>query len=61
MPQAPSSKRKGWGSSSHGFIFTNNLVVSGDDEIKVKLSDGREFKGQVKGPVDLDGPGAHQD
>jgi S1-C subfamily serine protease len=36
-------------------------VVSGDDEIKVKLSDGREFKGQVKGPVDLDGPGAHQD
>jgi serine protease Do len=35
--------------SNDGYIITNNHVVSGADEIKVKLSDGREFKGEVKG------------
>jgi serine protease Do len=32
-----------------GFIITNNHVVAGADEIKVKLSDGREFKAKVVG------------
>jgi serine protease Do len=32
-----------------GFIITNNHVVAGADEIKVKLSDGREFKAKVIG------------
>jgi serine protease Do len=32
-----------------GFIITNNHVVEGADEIKVKLADGREFKAKVVG------------
>lgn len=35
--------------SAEGYILTNNHVVAGADEIKVRLSDGREFKGEVKG------------
>ena len=35
--------------SNDGYILTNNHVVAGADEIKVKLSDGREFKAEVKG------------
>jgi len=35
--------------SDDGYILTNNHVVNGADEIKVKLSDGREFKAEVKG------------
>jgi serine protease Do len=35
--------------SDDGFIITNNHLVAGADEIKVKLSDGREFPGEVKG------------
>lgn len=35
--------------SDTGYILTNNHVVAGADEIKVKLSDGREFKAVVKG------------
>ncbi len=35
--------------SNKGYILTNNHVVAGADEIKVKLSDGREFKAMVKG------------
>ena len=48
-----SYKQRGLGSgfiiSNKGFILTNNHVVNGADEIKVKLSDGREFKAVVKG------------
>ena len=32
-----------------GYIITNNHVVKDADEIKIKLSDGREFKGKVIG------------
>ncbi len=32
-----------------GYIITNNHVVDGADEIKVKLADGREFKARVIG------------
>ena len=35
--------------NNNGYILTNNHVVGGADEIKVKLSDGREFKATVKG------------
>ena len=52
MPQHP-YKQKSLGSgfiiSDDGYILTNNHVVAGADEIKVKLTDGREFKGEVKG------------
>jgi len=34
---------------SDGYIVTNNHVVDGASEIKVKLSDGREFPGKVVG------------
>lgn len=33
----------------NGFILTNNHVVKDADEIKIKLSDNREFKGKVVG------------
>ncbi|MCE5313079.1 MAG: DegQ family serine endoprotease [Nitrospiraceae bacterium] len=46
-------KQSGLGSGvivdSKGYILTNNHVVSGADEIQVKLSDKREFKGKVIG------------
>ncbi len=32
-----------------GYIITNNHVVDGADEIKVKLADGREYKARVIG------------
>ena len=32
-----------------GYILTNNHVVAGADEIKVKLADNREFKAKIKG------------
>jgi len=35
--------------SPDGYILTNNHVVSGADEVMVKLSDGREIKGEIKG------------
>ena len=38
--------------SDDGYLITNNHVVKDADEIKVKLSDGREFKGEVKGRDD---------
>lgn len=48
-PQKQRNLGSGFIISEDGFIITNNHVVSGADEIKVKLSDGREFKGEVKG------------
>lgn len=46
-------KRTGLGSGvivdARGYILTNNHVVKGADEIKVRLSDNREFKGKVIG------------
>ena len=32
-----------------GYILTNNHVVAGADEIKVKLADNREFRAEIKG------------
>ena len=52
-PRQHPFKQKNLGSgfiiSADGYIITNNHVVDGADEIKVKLSDGREFRGEVKG------------
>ena len=52
VPQRPHKQRSlgsGFIISNEGYILTNNHVVAGADEIKVKLSDGREFKGELKG------------
>ncbi len=38
--------------SPDGYILTNNHVVNGADEVMVKLSDGREVKGEIKGVDD---------
>ncbi len=38
--------------SPDGYILTNNHVVNGADEVLVKLSDGREVKGEIKGTDD---------
>ena len=55
-PRSQPFKQKNLGSgfviSEDGFILTNNHVVTGADEIKVKLTDGREFRGEVKGRDD---------
>lgn len=51
-PQRPMKQRSlgsGFIISDDGYILTNNHVVSGADEIKVKLADGREFKAETKG------------
>ncbi|MEI8348783.1 MAG: Do family serine endopeptidase [Candidatus Omnitrophota bacterium] len=46
-------RRMGLGSgviiNAEGYILTNEHVVSGASEIKVKLSDGREFDAEIKG------------
>lgn len=52
QPQRPYKERSlgsGFIINDEGYILTNNHVVSGADEIKVKLSDGSEFKGEIKG------------
>lgn len=54
-PQMP-RKQQGMGTgfiiSADGYILTNNHVISGADEIMVKLSDGREIKAELKGADD---------
>lgn len=53
MPQQRPRREQGLGTgfiiSTDGYILTNNHVVSGADEVVVKLSDGRETKGEIKG------------
>ena len=53
MPQQRPRREQSLGTgfiiSSDGYILTNNHVVSGADEVMVKLSDGREVKGEIKG------------
>ena len=52
MPQSPRKERSlgtGFIISDDGYILTNEHVVDGADEIKVKLSDGRVFSGKVRG------------
>lgn len=51
-PQRPYTSRSlgsGFIISEDGYILTNYHVVAGADEVKVKLSDSREFKATVKG------------
>jgi serine protease Do len=51
--QPKERKQSGLGSGviveKDGYILTNNHVVKGADEIKVQLSDKREFKGKIIG------------
>ena len=52
MPQRPQKQRSlgsGFIISKDGYILTNNHVVDGADEIKVKLSSGKEYKAEIKG------------
>lgn len=53
MPQQRPRREQSLGTgfiiSSDGYILTNNHVVNGADEVMVKLSDGRELKGEIKG------------
>jgi serine protease Do len=55
MPQQPRREQTlgtGFIISPDGYILTNNHVVNGADEVMVKLSDGRELKGEIKGSDD---------
>lgn len=51
--QPKERKQSGLGSGvivgKDGYILTNNHVIKGADDIKVKLSDKREFKGKIIG------------
>lgn len=53
MPQQRPRREQSLGTgfiiSEDGYILTNNHVVNGADEVVVKLSDGRELKGEIKG------------
>jgi serine protease Do len=52
IPQSARKERSlgsGFIISDDGYILTNDHVVDGADEIKVKLADGREFPGTVRG------------
>ena len=55
-PRQQPHKQRNLGSgfiiSDDGYLITNNHVVKDADEITVKLSDGREFKGELKGRDD---------
>lgn len=48
-PHREQSLGTGFIISADGYILTNNHVVNGADEVMVKLSDGREVKGEIKG------------
>lgn len=50
-PQGRAQKSLGSGFiiSADGYILTNNHVVEGADEIKVKFNNGKELKGELKG------------
>jgi serine protease Do len=48
-PQTARSLGSGFIISDDGYILTNYHVIAGADEIKVKLSDSREFKAVLKG------------
>jgi len=53
LPQMPPQPRQGMGSGfivePNGIILTNAHVVEGADEVRVRLTDRREFKGKVVG------------
>lgn len=51
LPQSRAQKSLGSGFviSADGYILTNNHVVDGADEIKVKFDNGKELKGELKG------------
>lgn len=53
MPQQRTRREQSLGTgfiiSPDGYLLTNNHVVNGADEVMVKLSDGRELKGEIKG------------
>ncbi len=53
MPQQRPHREQSLGTgfiiSPDGYILTNNHVVTGADEVMVKLSDGREVKAEIKG------------
>lgn len=53
MPQQRPHREQSLGTgfiiSDEGYILTNNHVVNGADEVMVKLADGREIKGEIKG------------
>jgi len=48
-PRREQSLGTGFVISPEGYVLTNNHVVNGADEVMVKLSDGRELKGEIKG------------
>jgi len=53
MPQQRQRREQSLGTgfiiSAEGYVLTNNHVINGADEVMVKLSDGRELKGEIKG------------
>jgi serine protease Do len=51
IPQSRAQKSLGSGFviSEDGYILTNNHVVDGADEIKVKFDNGKELRGELKG------------
>jgi serine protease Do len=53
-PQRRVETAKGTGFiiSADGYIFTNNHMVGGAEEVKIELSDGRKFKAEVIGSDD---------
>jgi serine protease Do len=48
-PRQQQSLGSGFIISADGYILTNDHVVSGADEIKVRLADGRSFDASIKG------------